>query len=655
MKYKLNGLPQTRWAALGTVALAAAVLSACGGGGMTGTSVSGRVMDGYLTGAIVCHDVNANLACDAGETTATTTAGGRFELSVSDTATMGGANLLVEVPATAIDEDTNAAVGTAYRMRGVLGSTAVVSPLTTAMAAYMDAGSTRAAAAAAVLSDLGLGSSGIDVEADYVGAQDTSTHNVAKLLAKSFQNNPTQTQARLVASLGTLADVAGQAYASATALDSDGVNALIQTWEQQLALTAQPITFASGYTGLSDAELAAIGYAYQGTTPEGGAFSWTVADAGSYGWDGSTFWWHGVASDDATPNFYWGGAGLENQAYMESWVNAADNQTITLSGQSLLRIAVWGNDELVGAPRFTPVIQLADDGNGCYARAEASALTPAAAGVKTYDVALSDFTVMENCGVEMTTAEFMAKPIASVRVRIYKDNYYTSSGVFGQPNGINLGPITFEPTPAEPLAFASGYAGLSDAELAAIGYAYQGTTTEGGAFSWTVADAASYGWDGSTFWWHGVAASDATPNFYWGGAGLENQAYMESWVNAANNETVSLNGQSVLRLSVWGNDELVGAPRFTPVVQLANDGNGCYARAEAAPLTPAASGVASYDVALADFSVIENCGTAMTTAEFMAKPIASVRVRIYKDQYYTSGGAYGQPNGINLGPITFVD
>jgi Bacterial Ig-like domain len=201
------------------------------------------------------------------------------------------------------------------------------------------------------------------------------------------------------------------------------------------------LTFASGYTAI---DASTVGYAYQGLSTQGGAFNWTVADGGTYDWGGADFWWSGVASNDATPNFYWGGKGKSNQDYMESWVNAPSNGTLTLSGQTQLRISVWGNDELVGAPRFTPVVQLANNG-GCYARAEAPALTPASTGVATYNIALSDFSVVENCGTPMTAAQFFANGIGSVRVRIYKTNYYNPGNTYSSANGINLGPISFQP------------------------------------------------------------------------------------------------------------------------------------------------------------------------------------------------------------------
>lgn len=218
-------------------------------------------------------------------------------------------------------------------------------------------------------------------------------------------------------------------------------NTTTSSGSQAFDTVVNALSFASGYTAIDPAT---VSYAYQGLTTEGGAFNWTVATPGTFGWDGSEFWWFGVAGSDATPNFYWGGKGKADQDYMESWVNAQSNSTITLTGQTVLRIAVWGNDQLVGAPRFTPVVQLAGN-NGCYARAEAPALTPAATGVATYNVALSTFTVVENCGTAMTTAQFFTNAIGSVRVRIYKANYFNDGGTYTSPNGINLGPISFQP------------------------------------------------------------------------------------------------------------------------------------------------------------------------------------------------------------------
>ena len=440
MAYSFNQQGSLRWAVAS--AIASAVLVACGGGGTTGQALTGKVMDGYIKGAIVCLDVNNNGVCNSDEPQTETTAGGAYTLDVPSDAQLGGTNLLVNVPVGAIDEDTGAAVTTAFAMRGFANSASVVSPLTTAVVARVDAGMTLAQASAAVASDLGLTGTP-DLMADYVAAQSTSLHNVARVLARSFQETGAQTSAQLTAALPGLSSVTAQAFAQATALDESTLEGLVSAWKTQTQTSPVAVSFASGYAAV---DAASVGYAYQGLSTEGGAFNWTVADGSTYGWDGADFWWSGIATEDATPNFYWGGKGKSNQDYMESWVNAPANGTLTLSGQTTLRLVVWGNDELVGAPRFTPVIQLAES-NGCYPRAEAAPITPTAAGADagTHDVSLSDFTVVENCGTEMTTAEFMAEPIASVRVRIYKANYYNGGGVDASPNGINLGPISFTP------------------------------------------------------------------------------------------------------------------------------------------------------------------------------------------------------------------
>lgn len=204
---------------------------------------------------------------------------------------------------------------------------------------------------------------------------------------------------------------------------------------------AGQLQFATGYSAV---DAASVDYAYQGRSTEGGNFNWTVANGATYGWGGEDFWWNGIDGTATTPFFGWVGKGKSDQAYMENWVNAPSNGTLTLSAQTKLRMAVWGNPELVGSPRFTPVIQLAEV-SGCYPRAEAAPLTPAAEGAATYNINLSDFTVVENCGTEMTTSAFMSKPIASIRVRIYKANYFNLNSDFSSANGISLGPISFQP------------------------------------------------------------------------------------------------------------------------------------------------------------------------------------------------------------------
>jgi hypothetical protein len=91
-------------------------------------------------------------------------ADGRLTLSV-EAAVAGGHGIVVEVPATANDKDTGAAVGTAFTLKapptGTSGAHEVfVSPFTTLVVdVAADRGLGRAEAAAAVQSQLGLANS----------------------------------------------------------------------------------------------------------------------------------------------------------------------------------------------------------------------------------------------------------------------------------------------------------------------------------------------------------------------------------------------------------------------------------------------------------------------------------------------------------------
>jgi len=151
--------------------LLAAALAACSGGGSTehtdhggaaaGTTLmAGRAVDGPLQGATACLDLDDDGACGSGEPASTATdAQGRWTLRVP----AGQAALhrvVVEVPATAIDADTGAAVGTAFTLAAPAGgdvANVFVSPLTTLVQAHMDAtGASRDEAAALVQAQAGL-------------------------------------------------------------------------------------------------------------------------------------------------------------------------------------------------------------------------------------------------------------------------------------------------------------------------------------------------------------------------------------------------------------------------------------------------------------------------------------------------------------------
>ena len=149
----------------GTVALLAAasallLLGGCNDEEPT-VAVTGLVVDGPLQGATVCYDLNANGSCDAGEPSATTDADGKYAFDILESVA-GLHGVVAQVPATAIDKDTNAAVGAAFTLRtvpsGAAGAQAVfVSPVTTLVADIAsDTGRTAAEAAAQVQAALSL-------------------------------------------------------------------------------------------------------------------------------------------------------------------------------------------------------------------------------------------------------------------------------------------------------------------------------------------------------------------------------------------------------------------------------------------------------------------------------------------------------------------
>jgi hypothetical protein len=169
-------------------------LAACGGGGGGSTTpptqtVTGRVADGYISGATVCLDQNGNKLCDAGEPTATTTSGGYFTFSNVASTLLAQCPVVVQVPANAVDSNNpGQPIGTPYVLTAPAGNTGFVSPLTTLVQAQVEAGSTLADAKQQVKAKLGLNS--LDPLADYTpgNAGATSDQKVAAGVAQVVAN-----------------------------------------------------------------------------------------------------------------------------------------------------------------------------------------------------------------------------------------------------------------------------------------------------------------------------------------------------------------------------------------------------------------------------------------------------------------------------------
>jgi outer membrane murein-binding lipoprotein Lpp len=184
------------------VLLACLALAGCGGGNTASTNIptiAGTVIDGYIEGATVCLDTNANQACDAGEPSATTAKDGSYKLDTSTLTAeqIKAAHLLTVVPTTAKDADdagkTLAEAGkkgfsllapaAAYvSADGTAVTGAVISPLTTLVSHDMIAsGTVLDTAKSNVRARLNLDAA-TDLTQDFVAKKDTGLMQTAQML-----------------------------------------------------------------------------------------------------------------------------------------------------------------------------------------------------------------------------------------------------------------------------------------------------------------------------------------------------------------------------------------------------------------------------------------------------------------------------------------
>lgn len=210
---------------IGALVSTATLLAACGGSGgdadtPSSYTITGKAVDGALQGATACYDLNDNQACDVGEpTSAATAADGSFSITGIAPAEIGNHLVLVDVPASAIDADTGAAVGSSFQMAApatdATGDHNVfVSPLSTLVLLQMGtAGQTRNDAVAFVQSQLGLALSPLADFTSSGGADNLKAANAARL-TRAAQS---QQSAALVAAVG-------QTDLSGTAVTQDEVD-----------------------------------------------------------------------------------------------------------------------------------------------------------------------------------------------------------------------------------------------------------------------------------------------------------------------------------------------------------------------------------------------------------------------------------------------
>jgi hypothetical protein len=156
------------------------------------------------------------------------------------------------------------------------------------------------------------------------------------------------------------------------------------------------------------------------------------------------YWWNGVASGDATPSFYFGyGISINAKPWgFGAYVRAPGNGTGNVSGKTNLKIAVWGNDELMDTKPTLTLILKGPAVSGCTSELKAS-VAVAAPGVQNYTVALNSFTLQTPCAYASAAAA-LAAGVNEVHIQVLGANVqYVTGGPTDFANGLNVGPISF--------------------------------------------------------------------------------------------------------------------------------------------------------------------------------------------------------------------
>jgi hypothetical protein len=181
--------------------------------------------------------------------------------------------------------------------------------------------------------------------------------------------------------------------------------------------------------------------------------SWKTAeggDASTYIDDsvGTQYWWFGASPPtEAVPHYYFG-YGISTAARpwgFGTFVKAPNNTAADVSGYVNLRIAVWGNDELMSTQPTLTVLLRGPEVDGCTAELKGE-IAVQGVGAQTYTLPLAGFTLQTPCGAA-TVDEALADGLLEVHLQVLGDNvqYVTTADPNGfYPNGLNVGPISFE-------------------------------------------------------------------------------------------------------------------------------------------------------------------------------------------------------------------
>lgn len=217
--------------------------------------MSGKAADGYLVGANVCLDLNANMACDTNEPSAQTLTGGVFTLTIPNGVDAAAHPIVVQVSASTIDQDTGAAVGKPYVLSAPAGEPDFVSPLTTVVHGMLLQNPSLSIEDVETQVKLAIGAGAeVSLFADYVAAEDAGnstaddyerlhlisqvaakalaeSHEVVMAAAASQNVDATASSAELIALVTNAAidNLAGAALAVDQAGDSFNIAAVTVT------------------------------------------------------------------------------------------------------------------------------------------------------------------------------------------------------------------------------------------------------------------------------------------------------------------------------------------------------------------------------------------------------------------------------------------
>jgi hypothetical protein len=311
--------------------------------------------------------------------------------------------------------------------------------LTTLALSYKDQGQTWTQAVQSVKTNLGISDAQFKVDSDYVAENNIKTHNVARLVAGVIQSNQVGGSVNVRSIVSGLSGFANTAFNSSTALTSGALATLVSDG----AYATRSRIFASSYT-LGPGWVDAYSVYKEGNTDTNGLFGRGVqpyAEIWGQAWPENG----NVVAPDGS-NFFWGTWSplLPSREYIESWVMQPTGFDIT--NMSKLNIKVWGNSELSGQPRFTPLLESQRLFGNCRPIAQLNTpltAAPIVSGNPTdasnYSLDLNSFSIIESCSGQVSTmAQFIQQPLRTVRIRINQANS-------AEVAGINVGAITFAP------------------------------------------------------------------------------------------------------------------------------------------------------------------------------------------------------------------